>query len=72
MDIDSPRRGGRRSESRSNATSAAINANDVATLNELFWNCRDRSLRHGETALGHEAIAGFRAARTPPTSSASW
>ena len=42
----------------------AINANDVATLNELFWNS-PRTVRYGtgEQLYGHEAIAGFRAAR---------
>ena len=42
----------------------AINSNDVATLNELFWNS-PRTVRYGtgEQLYGHEAIAGFRAAR---------
>ena len=42
----------------------AINANDVATLNELFWNS-PRTVRYGtgEQLYGHDAIAGFRAAR---------
>jgi len=42
----------------------AINANDVATLNELFWNS-PRTVRYGtgEQLYGHEAIVGFRAAR---------
>lgn len=42
----------------------AINANDVTTLNELFWNS-PRTVRYGtgEQLYGHEAIAGFRAAR---------
>ena len=42
----------------------AINVNDVATLNELFWNS-PRTVRYGtgEQLYGHEAIAGFRAAR---------
>jgi ketosteroid isomerase-like protein len=42
----------------------AINANDVATLNELFWNS-PRTVRYGnaEQLYGYEAIAGFRAAR---------
>jgi hypothetical protein len=42
----------------------AINANDVATLNELFWNS-PRTVRYGtgEQLYGHEAIAGFRVAR---------
>ena len=42
----------------------AINANDVATLNELFWNS-PRTVRYGnnEQLYGYEAISGFRAAR---------
>jgi hypothetical protein len=42
----------------------AINANDVATLNELFWDS-PRTVRYGnaEQLYGYEAIAGFRAAR---------
>ena len=42
----------------------AINGNDVATLNELFWSS-PRTVRYGtgEQLYGHEAIAGFRAAR---------
>ncbi len=42
----------------------ALVGNDVETLNALFW--RDaRVLRYGlaENLYGHEAIAGFRAAR---------
>ena len=42
----------------------ALVGNDVETLNALFW--RDpRVLRYGigESLYGHEAIAGFRAAR---------
>ena len=44
----------------------AVNANDVATLNELFWNS-PHTLRYGigEELYGHAAIAGFRAARDP-------
>ena len=42
----------------------AINSNDVAVLNELFWNA-PQTVRYGtgEELYGHEAIAGFRAAR---------
>ncbi len=42
----------------------ALLANDVAKLNELFWN-DPRVLRYGiaETLRGHDAIASFRAAR---------
>lgn len=42
----------------------ALVSNDVASLNDLFW--RDaKVLRFGlsESLYGHEAIAGFRAAR---------
>jgi hypothetical protein len=44
---------------------AAIIANDVPVLNELFWN-DPLTIRYGtgENLYGHEAIAGFRAART--------
>jgi hypothetical protein len=45
----------------------ALCANDVATLDELFW--RDpRTLRFGtgENLYGHAEIAAFRAARNPP------
>ena len=63
MDIDSP-------EVVAEVKSAferyerAINANDVAMLNELFWNS-PRTVRYGtgEQLYGYEAIAGFRAAR---------
>lgn len=42
----------------------ALNANDVPTLNELFWRS-PRTIRYGiaEQLYGHEEIAGFRAAR---------
>ena len=42
----------------------AINANDVATLNELFWKS-PKTIRYGnaEQLYGHEAICGFRTAR---------
>lgn len=45
---------------------AALNANDVATLDELFWK-HPLTLRYGlhENLYGHDAIAGFRAAREP-------
>ena len=63
MDIDSP-------DVVAEVTAAferyerAINGNDVATLNELFWSS-PRTVRYGtgEQLYGHEAIAGFRAAR---------
>jgi hypothetical protein len=44
----------------------ALMANDVATLNELFWNT-PHTIRFGlaEQAYGHAAIAGVRAARDP-------
>ena len=44
----------------------AVDANDVPTLNELFWNS-PHTLRYGiaEELYGHAAIAGFRAARDP-------
>ncbi len=44
---------------------AALMANDVATLNELFWNS-SHTIRYGlaEQAYGHAAIAGVRAARS--------
>lgn len=43
----------------------ALMANDVATLNELFWNS-PHTIRYGlaEQAYGHAAIAGVRAARS--------
>jgi hypothetical protein len=44
----------------------ALGTNDIATLNELFW---DDALTHrfgiGENLYGHDQIAGFRAARSP-------
>jgi hypothetical protein len=45
---------------------AAVNANDMATLNELFWDAPD-TVRYGtdEELYGYPAIAGFRAARDP-------
>lgn len=44
----------------------AIIANEVAVLNELFWN-DGLTLRYGagENLYGHAAIAGFRTARNP-------
>ena len=44
----------------------AVNANDVATLNELFWDTPN-TVRYGidEELYGYPAIAGFRAARDP-------
>jgi Protein of unknown function (DUF3225) len=45
----------------------ALNANDVAVLNELFRDA-PYTLRFGlaEELYGHAQIAGFRAARIPP------
>ena len=44
----------------------AIIANEVAVLNELFWD-NALTLRYGtgENLYGHAAIAGYRAARNP-------
>lgn len=47
---------------------AALNENDVATLDELFWRT-PQTVRYGiaEELYGHAAIAAFRAARTGDT-----
>jgi hypothetical protein len=44
----------------------AIISNDIAVLNELFWN-NALTLRYGagENLYGHAAIAGYRSARNP-------
>ena len=44
----------------------ALVANDVATLDALFW-ADPRTIRYGiaENLYGHEAIAAFRGARSP-------
>jgi hypothetical protein len=44
----------------------ALMANDVTELNQIFRNDR-RTIRYGvgENLYGHDAIAGFRAARSP-------
>jgi hypothetical protein len=44
----------------------AIIANDIAVLNELFWD-NALTLRYGvgENLYGHAAIAGYRSARNP-------
>jgi hypothetical protein len=44
----------------------ALVDNDIAVLNELFWEA-PQTLRYGlgENLYGHAAIAGFRAARSP-------
>lgn len=46
----------------------ALNKNDIAVLNELFWN-DPRTVRYGigsgENFYGHAQIAGFRKARDP-------
>ena len=43
----------------------ALNENDVAFLNELFWNS-PHTVRYGvaEQLYGHDEIKGFRAARS--------
>lgn len=45
---------------------AALNSNDVATLDELFWDS-PHTLRYGigEQLYGHEQIAAFRSGRDP-------
>lgn len=44
----------------------ALNANDVATLDELFWN-NPLTLRYGigENLYGYAQIAAFRSGRSP-------
>lgn len=44
----------------------ALVSNDVAVLNELFWN-HDLTLRYGigENLHGHAEIASYRSARSP-------
>jgi hypothetical protein len=44
----------------------ALNENDVAVLDELFWNS-PQTVRYGmaEQLYGHEEIAAFRAGRDP-------
>ena len=44
----------------------ALNGNDVAVLDELFWKS-PLTLRYGigENLYGHDAIAAFRSARSP-------
>lgn len=44
----------------------ALGENDVAVLDELFWNS-EHTLRYGiaENLYGHDQIAAFRAARSP-------
>jgi hypothetical protein len=44
----------------------ALVSNDIATLDELFWNDA-RVLRYGatENLYGYDAIKGFRSARSP-------
>ncbi|MDB5864749.1 MAG: hypothetical protein JWO70_2555 [Betaproteobacteria bacterium] len=46
----------------------AIISNDIAVLDELFWN-DPLTLRYGagENLYGHAAIAGYRSARNPAT-----
>ena len=46
---------------------AALAANDVEVLNDLFWQS-PQTLRYGtdENLYGHAAIAAFRGARLPP------
>ncbi len=45
----------------------AVNANDVATMNELFWNT-PLTVRYGaaENLYGHAEIAQFRGTRSGP------
>ena len=45
----------------------ALGANDVATLDTIFWN-NPRTIRYGsgENLYGHGEIAAFRGGRTPP------
>jgi ketosteroid isomerase-like protein len=45
----------------------ALNANDVAVMNELFWNA-PLTVRYGagENLYGHAEIAAFRGARSGP------
>lgn len=44
----------------------ALVRNDVTALNELFWS-NELTLRYGiaENLYGHDAIAGYRSARSP-------
>jgi hypothetical protein len=44
----------------------ALNDNEIAVLNELFWQS-DTTVRYGiaEQLYGYDSIAGFRAAREP-------
>ncbi len=44
----------------------ALVSNDIAVLNELFWDS-SHTVRYGvgENLYGHGSIAGFRAARSP-------
>lgn len=44
----------------------ALTGNDIAVLNELFWRSpHTLRLGIGENLYGHDAIAGFRARRSP-------
>lgn len=45
---------------------AALNGNDVAVLDELFWK-NPLTIRYGigENLYGHDEIAAFRSARSP-------
>ena len=47
---------------------AALNSNDVTTLDALFW-ASPHTLRYGigEQLYGHDAIAAFRSGRDPGT-----
>ena len=49
-----------------NRYETALNANDVATLDELFWQS-PHTLRYGvgEQLYGYDQIAAFRASRDP-------
>lgn len=48
------------------AYETALTTNDVATLDALFWPS-EHTIRYGigENLYGHDAIAAFRAARSP-------
>ncbi|MFN3854568.1 MAG: oxalurate catabolism protein HpxZ [Phreatobacter sp.] len=48
------------------AYETALTTNDVATLDALFWRS-EHTIRYGigENLYGHDAIAAFRAARSP-------
>lgn len=51
----------------------ALVTNDIETLNALFW-ASPHTLRYGiaENLYGHDAIRGFRAARSPVDLAREW